>query len=174
MLRWLRGWDYKLDLVKDRPAFIPLFHQRLAEFRKAEKGPIEPITRIDLRYDLTSEAYPRVWLLLGTDPSGEPRVGSCERYIIAGGTFRHWAPACHSVLDGKKVKVIGTQGATIVRDEDELYAAVGPFLVEVLTLLRKAKMFSSLPKGPKCYLGVEAEGGEWGWPDYEERERHLA
>ena len=35
-------------------------------------GSAKPITRIDIKYDLTSERHPRVWVELDTEPTGEP------------------------------------------------------------------------------------------------------
>ena len=47
-----------------------------------DRKDIAPITRVDIKYDLTSEAYPRVWLEADTEPSGEARTGRVSHLLV--------------------------------------------------------------------------------------------
>jgi hypothetical protein len=169
------GWFAKksfaqLDLTKDRTAFISLIAAAVKEFIRDErtKG-FQPITRVDLRFDLTSEAYPRVWLELDDEPSGEPSTGRSQIHVIMERICKPWARPCHAVTDGKPVAVVWAGGRTVVKDEPSLYEAVGPYFVDLMMSLRKAGIFKPLRRAQKCYLGVSNNGGEFGWPHYDQR-----
>jgi hypothetical protein len=63
-------------------------------------------------------------------------------------------------LDGKTTKC----------DDAGLGQQIGKFLVSILLEARAAGMFTNLPKGERCELGVEdPTTGEFGWPNYDDR-----
>ena len=78
------GWFKKneslsLDPTKERGAFIAQLAAAVKQFSMTAKSKgIAPITRVDIKFDLTSEAYPRVWMELDTEPGGEPSTGSSK------------------------------------------------------------------------------------------------
>jgi hypothetical protein len=169
------GWFKKketlsLDLTKERGAFITQLAAAVKQFSTmAKSNGSAPFTRVDIKFDLTSEAYPRVWFELDTEPSGEPSTGGSKTYVISERVCGHWARPCHAAMEGKTVTVLGPSGSTKVNNETSLCNAVGLFFVELTKSMRKAELFSSLPRSAKCYLGVSTEDGEYGWPAYEDR-----
>ena len=169
------GWFKKkgslqLDPTKERGAFIAQIATSVKNFSSTAKSKgIAPITRVDVKFDLTSEAYPRVWVELDTEPGGEPSTGRSKTYVISERVCEHWARPCHAAMEGKTVTVLGSSGSTKVNNETLLCSAVGLFFVDLTKSMRKAGLFSSLPRSDKCYLGVSTEDGEYGWPAYEDR-----
>src|SRR6185503_5117789 len=126
MFEWFKRKNtLSLDPTKDGGAFISQIATAVKQFSTAAKSKgIQPITRIDIKYDLTSEAYPRMWVELDTEPSGEPRTGRSKTYVITERVCEHWAPPCHAAMAGKPVTVLGSNGSTTVSDETSLCQAV--------------------------------------------------
>jgi hypothetical protein len=118
------GWFAKkpsiqLDLTQDRAAFIPLIAAAVKDFNRDERTKeFQPITRVDLRFDLTSEAFPRVWLELDDEPNGKPSTGRSQIYVIMERVCKSWARPCHAVMEGKSVAVVWAGTSTVVKDEN--------------------------------------------------------
>jgi hypothetical protein len=82
--------------------------------------------------------------------------------------LKHWAPACHAV--GEEPVTVRSLGRAVrIEDEKELDETAGEFFVSLLKSLRDFGVFNGLPRAEKCYLGVAALGGWFGWPPYENR-----
>jgi hypothetical protein len=171
------GWfktkpSLELDLRKDHAAILSHFAAKVKQCSQLEElKDRRPVTRIDIRFDLTSEAYPRIWVELDDQPGGDPHAGNSQAILITEGVFKHWARPCHAVLERKAVKVITPSGAKVVDSETSLCEAVGGFLVEIMKSLRKGGIFKAVPRAANCYLGVQTNDGEFGWPHYDDRGR---
>jgi hypothetical protein len=164
----------QLNLTKERDAFRSQIAAAVTAFRNsAASKRIKPITRVDIKYDLTSEKYPRVWVELDTEPKGEPDTGRSETYQIMERVCKHWARPCHAANDGEEVTVVAPGGSTVVDDEESLCEAVGLFFVDLIQALREAGAFDDLPRAEKCYLGVSTYDGVYGWPAWEDRDDNM-
>ena len=75
------------------------------------------------------------------------------------------------MIEGEMVEFVMRDGSVRKGDADQIESVFGEFLVDVLKSARADGVFKILPKSAKCELGVESEGGEFGWPVYEERGR---
>jgi len=160
------GTRRQLDLTEKRDVFLTLIRQGLA---KCDHNKMLPITRLDVTFDLTSEAVPHVWVTLDSHPTGEPNSGTSQTYQLVNKTIREWKQPCHAAFDGEKVTVISKAGAIEVNDEETLCKAVGLFFVEIITALRDSGALRALPRGTACYLGVSTYDGVFGWPVYDDR-----
>jgi hypothetical protein len=132
----------------------------------------KPITRIDIKFDLESAAdgNPCVWAYLDTEPNGEPDSGTSETYdIMRQRAYRGWSAPCNAAHNGIAVMVISPSGKKVVDNNDAFREAVGWFFVDLLKSLRDQGAFKFLRCASHCYLGVDGDTGEFGWPCYEDR-----
>jgi hypothetical protein len=159
----------KLDLTGDRASLAALIADGVAKFARSRAAKAcPPITRVDVKYDLTSSRHPWLWVDLDTEPAGQPDSGHSQTFRVAEKVFKHWAMPCHAA-DKQPVTVVVPGRTVVVDDEETLYEAVGLFLVDVVTGLRDGGAFDALPRAAACYLGVSAYDGTYGWPEYEDR-----
>ena len=158
-----------LDLDKDRPVFAQLIADRVSAFVTASPRPLAlPVTRVDVKFDLTSMDVPCVWVELDTEPAGEPDSGHSETWKLLEHWCDHWAPACHAVEE-EPVTVRSLGRSVPVKDEKDLDRTVGEFFVDLMKSLRDFGTFNDLPRAAECYLGVSAIDGYFGWPRGEDR-----
>jgi hypothetical protein len=158
-----------LDLDQDRAVFARLIADGVRTFNEASPPPLAlPVTRVDIRFDLLSMADPCVWVVLDTEPNGEPDSGTSATWQLLERWCEHWAPACQAVGD-EPVTVRSLGRSVRVADEEALARAVGGFFVALAKSLRDFGAFNDLPRAAACYLGVSAVGGGFGWPAWEDR-----
>ena len=162
----------ELDLRQDQAAFVAAIATAVREYSKSSRSRgSKPATRIDLKFDLTSEAFPRVWVELDVEPSGEPQTGRTTPVPIFERVCKHWARPCRAALEGKPVNVVTPRGTKTVNSETSLCEAVGEFFVDLIGSLRSRQVFQNLPRAAHCYLGVRTEDGEFWWPNHETQGR---
>ena len=171
MFGWLKlHRSIELDLRPEQSAFIAQIAAAVTAFSKSAKAKhCKPITRVDVKYDLTSEAFPRVWVELDDEPSGEPQTGRSDPVLIFERVCKRWARPCHAAMDRKSVNVATPRGSKTVNSETSLCEAVGEFFVDLIKSLRNGGVFRSLPRAAKCYIGVRTEDGEFWWPDHQKQ-----
>lgn len=128
-----------------------------------------PVTRIDLQFSLgDTTSSPWVHLHFDTKPGSEPD-GDPSHRNYGQMSIPSWIPMVKHCADGELLKVTSLGGRQVHCEGDALHQAVGQFFVDILIQLRKEGVFSSLPTGRRCELGVEEFSGVFGWPKYEER-----
>jgi hypothetical protein len=158
----------QLDLTKDRPSFVEWIGRAIEQL-SSEPGRFEaePITRLDVSFDVSSMDIPVVYVGYSTNPGGEP--GHKPEWVLDHGC-PHWAEACDAALRGSPVRVtIGRNRTMTVEGEEGLCEAVGLFFVDLLKAMRDDGLFHALPHAQDCYLGVASYDGTYGWPRYEDR-----
>lgn len=161
---------HQLDLDKDRSVFARLIADGLEQFLSASPCPLTlPVTRIDIKFDLTTMDQPCVWVYLDTEPQGAPDSGSSAQWKLMEKWCESWAAACHSACDDEPVKVHSGGQTTTVASEDELKRVVGSYFVGFVIGLRDFGTFNELPCADICYLGVSAVSGGFAWPAWEDR-----
>ncbi len=131
-----------------------------------------PVTRIGLTFWLGDggPAAPFVMLQLDTRPGSEPD-GTWTHAEFA--TLRRpaWRSPINAACDGKPVTATLLDGKPRKLTGDNMTKTFGDFLVAVLKSAKADGVWSSLPKVPKCEMGVEESGGSYGWPAYDKRGR---
>lgn len=158
-----------IDLRADVAEFQMLMDRGVSSFIGNQSvDPAVLITRIDIRFTLTSADVPMVDGFFDTHPKGEPDTGTSKTFPWFEALCHHWA-IMNGVLDGITLTVRTADGSYTVRDEKSLNAAVGPFFVALLKSARDRGAFGPLPLAKQCYLGVAESEGAFGWPAWEDR-----
>jgi hypothetical protein len=138
--------------------------------RTAKNHP--PVTRIDLVFSLgDSQSTPWVHLHFDTEPGSKPD-GSPTHPDFGKLPRELWLPAVQAVSKGAMASVVTHDGKSKRCDDAALTEVIGTLLVALLLKSRDDGLFSNLPKGDRCELGVEdPTTGAFGWPTYEQRGR---
>ncbi len=163
--------DLRKDAVDVQQMLSDAVRKYAAKNRAARTAKRHPaVTRIDISYSLgDTTSTPWVHLDLDTKPGSEPD-GDPSHPDFAKLTRRAWLPAVQADCDGETVSVVQVNGKVRKCNDDELLEAIGDFLVAMLLEARTNGVFSPLPKGNRCELGVEdPTSGAFGWPNYEDR-----
>jgi len=157
----------RLNLTKDRDGVVEWITGAVPKIARSRKrAKTEPITRLDLSFDVSSMEVPLAYFGFSTEPGGEPGHSS---HWVAEQDFPHWARPCGRALGGKELEVVSPPGTKTVNDETTLCEAIGLYFVDVVKQLRDAGTFRHLPVAQKCYLGVASYDGTYAWPWYEHR-----
>jgi hypothetical protein len=158
-----------IDLRADVAEFETLMDRGVSAFVGSQNvDPNVLITRIDIRFTLTSAEVPIIDGFFDTHPRGEADTGTSKTFPWFEALCHHWA-IMNGVLDGLTLTVRTADGSYTVRDEESLNAAVGPFFVALLKSTRDRGAFGRLPLAKQCYLGVAESEGAFGWPAWKDR-----
>jgi hypothetical protein len=165
----------RLDLREDFADVLAYVADRVGSFNpKTNKGPGEGklVKRIDVGYQCDQSGW--MALVFDTRPKAEPD-GQWTLYIDDNNTLERpdWLAAFES-LEGNGLLVVlpnGKERKLRKGSFDKLSTILGDLLKGVLVKARADGVFAALPKAPRCELGVEEDGGGYGWPVYEERGR---
>ena len=169
----------RIDLREDAVEVRQMLENAVGAYAAAHAAPSSaaahpPVTRIDFVFSLgDSEATPWVHLHIDTKPGSEPD-GDPTHPDFARLTRPAWLPAVQSNAEDQTVSVVKQDGTILECAGDELFGAIGNFLVEILLEARAKGLFARLPKADHCELGVEdPTAGAFGWPAYEDRGTSL-
>jgi hypothetical protein len=130
------------------------------------------VSRIDLTFYLGDggPAAPFVMLQLDTRVRSEPD-GTWTHEEFATLKRPGWRSAINAACDGKPVTAKLPGGKSQKLTGDNLAKTFGEFFVSLLQAAKADGVWAELPRAPKCELGVEESGGEFGWPPYNKRGR---
>jgi hypothetical protein len=161
----------RLDLRKDFSEIYAFLADRVRNFDPvANDGPGEGglVTRIDFGFGLYQSGW--VCLVFDTRPDPEPD-GEWTMHIDGNDLERpRWTKVCDALDEGPVALVLPDGSRRVLPAAGGgLATALGDMLRGVLLTARADKVFATLPKAPRCELGVEEQEGDYGWPAYEER-----
>jgi hypothetical protein len=162
----------RLDLRTDFANILAFVSERVRSFDpKTNDGPGKGrrATRIDIGYQCDQAGW--VALVFDTRRGAEPD-GEWNSHIDGNTLERPDWQAAFEALEGASLLVVlpdGTERKVRRGGYDKLTTILGDLLKAVLFQARADGVFASLPKAPRCELGVEEHDGAYGWPVYEER-----
>ena len=167
--------ELKIDLRTERAAIQKYLETRINEFdAQTNYGPGEgtTITAMDLGFEFSQGGW--VALIFDTRDDAEPD-GQWTTFLDEENLFysaTDWPALADAMFEGESVEVTFVDGTTksISDDWEELIVAIGEMLKDLLLEAKSSGLFKKLPKAPKCYIGVEDFEGNYGWPQYEQRE----
>ncbi len=169
----------KLDLQKDVRKIRRFLEKRIHDYPVYENlGPgddADPIALITLGYYVEQSGY--VALVFDTRPKAD-HDGQWTLHLeneVNVLPFPKWCAAFETLCDGGTVAVTLPEGATRVLDDSDdnesVAALFGETLRDLMLAARDEGVFASLPLAPKAFFVIEEFGGQWGWPDYDQRKK---
>ena len=129
------------------------------------------VTRIDISYTLgDGTSMPYFCLSLDTRPGSEPD-GDSTHPLFDIIDKPDWGVAIRYLLEtnGNRMPFILTNGQRAECDASQLQDVIGKLFVEELKAARDQQVFLKMPRVEQCELGVEELGGDFGWPNYDDR-----
>jgi hypothetical protein len=162
--------DLKQDMAEIRAMLVEGVRKYAEKHvHPKSKAKFGPVTAIDVLFDCGNGA--RVTLNFETRPDYEPDGTWTHTAFMELGR-PNWEQA-YEALETEAVQFILPNGKIKKLKagvEDERYIEVyGEVLVALVKEARDSGVFASLPRAPRCELGVEEEDGNFGWPWYENR-----
>ncbi len=137
--------------------------------RYAARSADPPVSAVSLTYDCGFGAH--VHLQLDSRPDFEPD-GTWTHEAFGNLERPDWEKA-YTTLQESDLRMTLADGSvrTIpAGTDDETYVTVfGLMLVDLLKSVRDTGELASLPKTPRCEMGVEESEGLFAWPAYEDR-----
>ena len=112
-------------------------------------------------------------LVFDTRPDAEPD-GEWNAHIEGNVLERPKWLAVFEANERQSVRVVmpdGIERELPPESYDEFTTMLGDLLKSVVLKAGAGGVLESLPKAPRCELGVEEHDGNYGWPVYEERGR---
>jgi hypothetical protein len=168
----------RLDLRKDFADIYRYISRRVESFDSANNdGPGQGthVTQINLGYQYDQAGW--VALVFDTRPDAEPD-GQWNAHIVGNWLQRpKWLSAAEANEDQSVMLIMpdGSQHEIPPESDEEFATILGELLKSVLLKARSDGVFASLPRSPRCELGVEEHDGRFGWPIDEERgQKNLA
>ncbi len=166
----------RLDLRNDLADVLAYIAGRVRSFEpKTNHGPGDgtSVARIDVVYQCDQAGW--VALIFDTRPRAQPD-GQCTLHVgEESNRFDRpdWRAAFEALEVGPLVVVLPDGEERKLRKEafETLTEILGELLKDLLLRARDEGLFGSLPKAPRCELGVEEHDGAYGWPAYEDRGR---
>jgi hypothetical protein len=164
----------RLDLRKDFKDLYAYVVKRVKSFDPATNdGPGEPgpVTYIEFGFGFEQSGWAA--LVIDTRPDAEPD-GEWNEHIDGNDLNRpRWLAACEANEEMPLELFLpdGTEQVVPAGSGDVFAIALGDLLKSVLLRARADGVFATLPKAPKCELGVEEQEGRYGWPAYKDRRK---
>ncbi len=169
-----------LDFREEFKTVYAYIETRIADFDPSfNSGPGdagEPIRQIDLGYQFDQAGW--IAIVFDTRPDAEPD-GQWQLYIEDNMLeLNHWCEAFDTLIENEEpITITLRDGSNKTLSPDiemeDLAELFGTMLKDALLEAREAGVFSTMPLAPNCVMRVEEHEGNYGWPQYENRDEGL-
>lgn len=166
-----------LDFRAEFKTVYSYIEKRVADFDpSANSGPgeaDEPIQQIDLGYQFDQAGW--IAIVFDTRPDAESD-GQWQLHIEDNMLeLNHWCEAFDTLIENEvPITVTLRDGSVETLNPDmemeDLAELFGVVLKDALLEARNAGVFATLPLAATCVMGIEEHEGNYGWPEYENRD----